>query len=205
MLEVSDEVFAQVVRDNITVAGILRSIKAAPGSGNYQKVMGRVALLGLGISHWRGRGHGTTSQKKLSAQEVLVQKGDHTTSRVKKIILRENLLEYACALCGMRPVWNNHPLVLRLDHKNGIRNDHRLENLRFLCPNCDSQTETFCGRNNRKNRVCSCASSSRSKTKIEWPSSESLREALADNSYERVALDLGVSSNAIRKHLRTHA
>lgn len=46
----------------------------------------------------------------------------------------------------MLPTWNGKPLILTLDHRNGISNDHRLENLRWLCPNCNSQTETFCGR-----------------------------------------------------------
>lgn len=43
-------------------------------------------------------------------------------------------------------------LILELDHINGIRNDNRLENLRFLCPNCHSQTPTFKGRNKTKNK-----------------------------------------------------
>jgi hypothetical protein len=37
--------------------------------------------------------------------------------------------------------------VLELEHCNGVRNDHRIGNLKFLCPNCHSQTETFRGRN----------------------------------------------------------
>jgi transposase-like protein len=45
------------------------------------------------------------------------------------------------------PVWAGNPLVLHLDHINGIRNDHRVENLRWLCPNCHSQTPTYCGKN----------------------------------------------------------
>lgn len=51
-----------------------------------------------------------------------------------------------CVLCGLGPVWNKCPLTLQLDHINGINTDHRLENLRLLCPNCHSQTPTYAGK-----------------------------------------------------------
>lgn len=68
-------------------------------------------------------------------------------SNVKRRILREGLLLNVCSECGLDPVWNGKPLTLVLDHVNGVRGDHRRENLRLLCPNCNSQTETFSGRN----------------------------------------------------------
>lgn len=55
-----------------------------------------------------------------------------------------------CSLCGLLPVWNNKPLTLQVDHINGVNNDHRIENLRLLCPNCHTQTDTFGARNIRK-------------------------------------------------------
>lgn len=59
-------------------------------------------------------------------------------------------MEYKCACCGNTGEWNGRPLVLQLDHINGDNCDNRLENLRFLCPNCHSQTDTFAGRNCKK-------------------------------------------------------
>ena len=52
---------------------------------------------------------------------------------------------YRCEWCGISE-WRGQPLVLHLDHINGINNDNRLENLRFLGPNCHSQTDTYCTR-----------------------------------------------------------
>ena len=48
--------------------------------------------------------------------------------------------------CGISE-WLGNPLALQLDHINGVNNDHRLTNLRFLCPNCHSQTDTYAGKN----------------------------------------------------------
>ena len=71
----------------------------------------------------------------------------HRRHIIKLTIIRDNLIPYKCAHCNISDSWNNKPITLQLDHINGINNDNRLENLRFLCPNCHSQTETFCGGN----------------------------------------------------------
>ena len=59
--------------------------------------------------------------------------------------------EYKCSICGLEPFWNGKELVLTLDHINGDHNDSRLENLRWVCPNCDRQLDTF-GSKNMKNK-----------------------------------------------------
>ena len=69
-------------------------------------------------------------------------------TRLKIRILNNKLLEYKCAICGNLGVWNDQKLSLQLDHINGIHTDNRIDNLRFLCPNCHSQTDTFSKRNN---------------------------------------------------------
>lgn len=70
---------------------------------------------------------------------------------VKWRLLRAGLLPNHCQVCGLSQ-WRNQPLGMHIDHINGIKNDHRLENLRMLCPNCHSQTETYGGRNMKRRK-----------------------------------------------------
>jgi len=74
--------------------------------------------------------------------------GDASRKVIRKQIVDENLLKYECAICSINE-WFGQSISLHLDHINGINNDNRLENLRFLCPNCHSLTPTYCGKNNK--------------------------------------------------------
>jgi hypothetical protein len=69
------------------------------------------------------------------------------TADHKKLLVEMFDWSYECLVCNNKGEWNNIPLVLHLDHKNGNNRDFRFKNLRFLCPNCHSQTETYCGKN----------------------------------------------------------
>ncbi len=83
-----------------------------------------------------------------TTEEILVENSPYKNIPIlKKRLLKEGLLEYKCAICGNTGEWLGQPLTLQLDHINGDHFDHRLENLRLLCPNCHSQTETFSGKN----------------------------------------------------------
>lgn len=78
--------------------------------------------------------------------DMFVENSRHSTGCVKKRILKEQLLPYHCDICKLQETWMKKLLVLELDHINGNSRDNRIENLRFLCPNCHSQTDTFRGR-----------------------------------------------------------
>jgi len=70
---------------------------------------------------------------------------------IKRRLLMAGILENRCDQCGLSE-WRGRPLSIQIDHRNGIRDDHRVENLRMLCPNRHSQTETFGTRNWKNTR-----------------------------------------------------
>ncbi len=72
---------------------------------------------------------------------------------VKRRLLAEGLKEPRCELCGQGEIWQGKPMSMILDHINGVRDDHRLENLRMVCPNCAATLDTHCGRRNRIERA----------------------------------------------------
>lgn len=88
----------------------------------------------------------------MAPSELLVLR-DPADAKMVVRKLRRALMEigrpYACEFCGNPGEWQGKPLNLEVDHISGNRFDDRKENLRFLCPNCHSQTETFGSRNGR--------------------------------------------------------
>jgi hypothetical protein len=85
-------------------------------------------------------------------EDVFVENSDYARHHIKKRIIEQKMVPYACDECGIGPEWNGKPMPLILDHINGVNNDNRLKNLRFVCSNCDSQLDTYKARN-IKNKI----------------------------------------------------
>ncbi len=63
------------------------------------------------------------------------------------------VLDYTCSECGIGDTYNGKPITLEIDHINGKSSNNILSNLRFLCPNCHSQTDTYKAKNIKSDRV----------------------------------------------------
>lgn len=87
-----------------------------------------------------------------SNDTIFTENSKYTNELVKGRILKDALLVYQCNICKITD-WQNDNIVLELDHINGINNDNKLCNLRFLCPNCHSQTLTYKGRNKNTGKI----------------------------------------------------
>lgn len=82
--------------------------------------------------------------------EILVANSTANTTSARRVIRRESLLPDVCSLCELGTEWRGKPITLILDHINGDPRDHRIENLRFVCPNCESQLPTTGSRNRKR-------------------------------------------------------
>lgn len=132
--------------------------------------------------------------------------------RYKKIFAPDK-----CAICNNPAIWQNKPLTLRLDHINGIHNDNRFENLRWVCPNCDSQQDTYCGFNQKdkkqenKNYCIDCGAeiskkalrcnkcSHKLQERVERPEREELKFLIRTMPFTTIGKKYGVTDNTIRK------
>lgn len=87
--------------------------------------------------------------KKLLLSEILVKDSLYASmANLKRRLQNELGWEHICFMCK-NTVWNNQPIPIQIDHINGDHTDNRIENLRFLCPNCHAQTETYAGKNTK--------------------------------------------------------
>ncbi|NMN99444.1 HNH endonuclease [Antrihabitans stalactiti] len=146
------ELLEEAVRNSTSYAGVIRYLGLVPAGGTHANLSRRIKKEGIDTAHFTGKGHnrGRPTSNRYSWQQVLVVR-PAGSPRAKPKMLRRALVEagvpYVCALCGVGDEWNGKQLTLHVDHINGDYLDSRLENVRFLCPNCHSQTASWAGRN----------------------------------------------------------
>lgn len=126
------------------------SQKLGNKSGNSQyHIKSKILDFGINFSHF------IDSKKMIKRGEkkdIFTLNSCFSRSSVKHNIIKYNLIEYKCQCCGCDDQWMGKTIPLILDHVNGVNNDNRLENLRFLCSNCDSIQDTYKNRNYSKDK-----------------------------------------------------
>ncbi len=125
-------------------------------TAGYRRINNIIKEYKIDISHFTGqrwsKGTNVLTNDRLKSKycidEIFIENSKVSRSHAKTLILKNKLIPYICSECNLTE-WRGRILSLDLEHKNGIRNDHRLENLTFLCPNCHSITDTYKGKNKK--------------------------------------------------------
>ena len=153
----SKEEFKKIIDKSSSVTEALSHFELSCKGNNYKTLKTRMEEDGLDYAKLVARGMKTSVKKtmargplfKIPLSLILVEGSSYSRTDLKKRLMKNNILKNKCSICGQEPVWKNKKLTMVLDHINGVSNDNRLENLRLLCPNCNSQTETFAGKNTK--------------------------------------------------------
>lgn len=122
--------------------------------GNYDQVKKYINELGIDISHFKGmawnKGMRGRYLPQIPLNKILVKNSTFQSFKLKKRLFAEGLKQKACEECQWAQITEDGYLPLELDHINGNRHDNRLQNLRVLCPNCQSLKPTHRGRNKKR-------------------------------------------------------
>lgn len=143
---ITKEELEQIVLNSYTYADVLKKLDfIKPTGSSYRCLKDKIKKFNISTEHMTHHSNG--GYHLHDNEDIFVENSKVSQSTLRRRIKKYNLIPYKCVICGNTGEWNNKPLTLTLDHINGNRTDNRLENLRYLCPNCDKQQETFGAKN----------------------------------------------------------
>lgn len=218
------ELFSEITKKCTSYGQLLVALNLSDSKINRSLIKSYIKDNDIDISHFTFTENYTRVVKTLKLED-LCENSERDRVSVKRFIITNNLLDHTkCKICSLNNEWNGKKLTLQLDHINGINNDHRLENLRFVCPNCHSQTSTYSNkrghnfsvhRNPQIKNICSCGGSKNRQAKLckscsnqvprskkFYASKEELENLLDLHSMTEIGKIFNVSSTAIKRRCK---
>ncbi|MFH8784861.1 HNH endonuclease signature motif containing protein [Streptomyces roseoverticillatus] len=157
------EILEDAVAASSNMCEVLRHLGIEVVGGHHTHISRRVRAFGIDTSHFATPASGVAKRKR-SPEELLTVQTSPKARREQSCRLRGALLAFGvtdrCVLCGIEATWQGYPLPLEVDHIDGDWRNNRIENLRLLCPNCHSTTDTYRGRGKARHAVARRASRS---------------------------------------------
>lgn len=144
----TNEDFTRLVENNFSVSAVLKVLGLVSRGSNFRSFQERVDFLKINTSHFTA--NRDKSSQRIALEDIIFHNlhPQYKSSHLKKRLLDAKLKENKCEICNITE-WNGKPISLHLDHINGDNGNNHLSNLRILCPNCHSQTDTFGARNKK--------------------------------------------------------
>jgi len=201
----------KIVNESKSQNEVLGKLNRSNSSNSYRSLKRALLRYNISIEHFMNKSNimkEANSKHSITNEEIFIENGRTGRSTIKARILKDKLIEYVCFKCGQDDAWNGEKLILILDHANGVNNDNRLKNLRFVCPNCNAQLDTHCKGSKglipkevkfkiKKIRKTTLRIGNRKV--IMRPSLDELYEMLKTMTYRAIGKKYGVSDVAIRK------
>ena len=162
MKKYTKEWLEELCKDSYSYAEVLRKAGRQPGGGAQRTLRQKIEEFNIDISHFTGQSWSKNpnfkpspcSKEKYSLNEVFQKNSPVTQKILRGYVERHKIIKYQCVICGNDGHWQDNIISLELDHINGDNSDNRVENLRYLCPNCHALTDTYRGKNKALKSKC---------------------------------------------------